>query len=64
MRANPEPLDSLWDNVAEGSIMVADSCGPDCADSLKVERRMARIGLQKAVVLVRQLAHFLRESVV
>ena len=61
---DPKPLDTLRYIMAESSVMIADPHGPKLPDSLEMKRRVARIGLEILVVLVRKLAYFLRQRVV
>jgi len=64
MGPDPKPMNPLWYIVAQHPVVIANPCTPKLADSLEMQRRMARIGLQILVVFVRELADFLRQSVV
>lgn len=55
MGADPEPQDPFIDLGSQGSVVVADTSRPKPADPLEVQRRVARIRLEKSEVLVRQI---------
>jgi hypothetical protein len=64
MRANPDPVNPLRDVQAQGSIILANSNGPQFTNSLKVKGGMTGISLQQGEVLVCQLANLYRQSAV
>ena len=52
--ADPEPQDSAFDINAEGAMVKADAARPKPAHALELQRRVTRIIIEKAVLLIRQ----------
>src|SRR5215210_5080007 len=55
MRADPDPVDAVFDVHPESSVMLTDTYGPKLADSLETEGWVPGIGFQQLVVLIRDL---------
>ena len=64
MRSDPEPLNSAWHIVSEGTISLADANRPRFPDSFEVKRWMPRIGLEKLEVFIGGLSNLWRQRVI
>lgn len=60
MRAYPDPENAVRRIDAERAIMEADADGSEATNSLEVERRVLRIGLEQLETLVRERADLSR----
>ena len=58
VRADPDPVDSLFDFRPQGSIMIANADGPKLADALEMQGRMTRVRFEESEILVGQGANF------
>jgi len=45
MRADQDPVDSILDVRAKGTVMIADAGSPELSELLEVQGRVMRVGL-------------------
>lgn len=64
VRPDPEPLYAALNIVAQGPVMDTDACRPEFSNTLEVQRRMMRVGLEQFEVSVGNDTNLPRESLV
>jgi hypothetical protein len=62
--ADPEPQNASLHINAEGPMMETNSTGPESPHALEAKRRVARVGLEKLILLICQLLNWLLQVAV
>ncbi len=64
MRSNPEPHDAIVDFSPKRAIALAHTNRPKGSDAFEVQRRVARVCLEKGEILVRDRTDVCRKSLI
>ena len=62
VRSNPYPKNTAFDFGAKRTVSIADPDRPESPNAFEMKRRMARVGLEKPIALIRQSADFFGEG--
>lgn len=62
VRSNPHPENTAFDFGSKGAVTIADPDGPKVSDAFEVKRRVARVGFEKTIILVRESTDFYRKD--